>query len=68
MGYWWPEEHIVGYDVTFAHQIHDWIAAIAGGHAAKPDFVDGLRCQEVVEAISLSAKEFRTVAVTYGNY
>ena len=63
MQYWWPEGHIVGYDVTFAHEIYDWIRAIHDGTPAEPSFVDGLRCQQVVDAILLSASEDRTIAV-----
>lgn len=62
--HWWPEGHGVGYDAGFAHEIYDWVRAIAGKQPVHPDFTDGLRCQEVVEAIGRSAEEHRAVAVT----
>jgi predicted dehydrogenase len=62
--HWWPEGHGVGYDVGFAHEIYDWIRAIAGEEPVRPDFTDGLRCQEVAEAIDRSVAEKRAVRVT----
>lgn len=61
--HWWPEGHGVGYDVGFAHEIYDWMRAIAGEEPARPDFADGLRCQEVAEAIGRSVAERRVVPV-----
>ena len=61
MQYWWPEGHIVGYDVTFAHEIYDWLNAIIGSERVVPDFTDGLRCQAVVDAIAASARDGVTV-------
>ncbi len=68
MKYWWPEGHIVGYNVTFAHQIYDWVEAISRQRPARPDFLDGLRCQEVVEAIVGSAAESRTTKVLHQTF
>ncbi len=68
MQYWWPEGHIVGYDVTFAHQIYDWVDAIAHQGTANPDFAEGLRCQQVVEAIGQSATESRITTVRYKHF
>ncbi len=61
MQYWWPEGHIVGYDVTFAHEIYDWLSAIVRSERVAPDFMDGLRCQAVVDAIATSARDGVTV-------
>ena len=68
MKYWWPEGHIVGYEVTFAHQIHDWVDAIANHRPASPDFADGLRCQEVVDAIVASTVESRITQIVHQNF
>jgi predicted dehydrogenase len=62
--YWWPEGHTVGYDVTFAHEVYDWVSAIATGNPVRPDFHDGLRCQVVVAAIAEAAETGRTVGVS----
>ncbi len=63
MQYWWPEGHIVGYDVTFAHEIHDWLSAIIRSQPVSPDFTDGMRCQAVVDAIASSAQKRVTVSL-----
>lgn len=68
MKYWWPEGHIVGYEVTFAHQIYDWVDAIANHRPASPDFADGLRCQEVVDAIVASTVESRITQIVHQNF
>lgn len=51
MEHWWPDGHILGYDSTFAHEVYAWLSAIDTGCQADPGFGDGVRCQEVVEAI-----------------
>jgi len=62
-GRWWPAGHGTGYDVTFVHQIVDFLEAIDSGNTAAPTFVDGVRCQEVLEAVSLSAANRTWVTV-----
>ncbi|MCY0899838.1 MAG: Gfo/Idh/MocA family oxidoreductase [Firmicutes bacterium] len=63
VAFWWPEGHILGYDVTFAHELYDWVNAIAQGTVAHPDFEDGVRCQKVVEAIVASCQQSQAVTV-----
>jgi predicted dehydrogenase len=52
---WWPPGHILGYEHTFVHTVHDFVQAAAGGAAMKPDFEDGLANQRVLDAIERSA-------------
>lgn len=52
---WWPPGHILGYEHTFVHTVHDFVVAAAGGAAMKPDFEDGLANQRVLDAIERSA-------------
>ncbi|MDR7422437.1 MAG: Gfo/Idh/MocA family oxidoreductase [Armatimonadota bacterium] len=47
---WWPPGHTIGWEHTFVHQIHDFVAAAAGGRAFAPDFVEGAACQRVLDA------------------
>jgi len=52
---WWPPGHILGYEHTFVHTVHDFVQAVAGGPAMKPDFEDGLASQRVLDAIERSS-------------
>jgi predicted dehydrogenase len=52
---WWPPGHIIGYEHTFTHTVVDFVRAIASGEQPKPDFFDGVRNQEVLDAIERSA-------------
>jgi predicted dehydrogenase len=60
---WWPPGHIIGWEHTFVHEIGDLLTAVAAGRNVTPDFEDGLRCQQVLDAIELSAREQRWVKV-----
>ena len=45
-GAWWPPGHIIGYEHSFTHTVHDFLQAVAAGKSPRPDFEDGLsqRC------------------------
>lgn len=64
-GRYWPADHPIGYAETFINTAADITLAMAGKlpdfHA---NFDDGLRCQEVLEAVSLSAQQRRWVSVS----
>ena len=60
---WWPPGHIIGYEHTFIHQAADFMRSIHDGTDMEPDFHDGLRCTEILDAAALSAKEGRRVQV-----
>ncbi len=62
-GAWWPPGHIIGYEHTFVHTIADFVNAVAGRQGVTPDFVDGLRNQQVLEAVEKSAKSGRWTRV-----
>ena len=53
---WWPPGLILGWEHTFIHEIGDLLTAIGRMEAVKPDFLDGLRCQQIIDAVSMSAK------------
>jgi len=53
---WWPPGHIIGYEHSFTHQMRDLIEAVATGTDPRPSFVDGLRVQLVLDAVSRSAE------------
>ena len=52
---WWPPGHIIGWEHTFIHEVADLLAAIATKEDVKADFYDGLRCQQVLDAVCQSA-------------
>ena len=60
---WWPPGHIIGYEHTFTHTVHDFLAALSSGRRVRPDFEDGLRNQLVLKAIEKAARTKRWVKV-----
>jgi predicted dehydrogenase len=52
---WWPPGHVLGWDVTFSHEIADLVTAIAEGTDPQPSFADGLQVQRVLAAVQESA-------------
>ncbi|HET6384487.1 MAG TPA: Gfo/Idh/MocA family oxidoreductase [Armatimonadota bacterium] len=52
---WWPPGHTIGWEHSFTHQVVDLMNAIAHSKPASPTFEDGLRCQQVLEAVEQSA-------------
>jgi len=58
---WWSPGHIIGYEHTFIHEIYDLFESIANDTPTTPNFYDGVKCQEVIEAVELSNKERRWV-------
>ena len=60
---WWPPGHIIGYEHEFVHGVVDFIQAIAQGTQVEPNFHDGLKCIQVIEAGARSAETGQRVAV-----
>jgi predicted dehydrogenase len=61
---WWPPGHIIGYEHTFIHEIADFMTALAHDEMPSPSFVDGVRCQQVMEAVDRSIEDGRWVTVS----
>ena len=55
MSAWWPPGHIIGYEHSFTHTVHDLLQGIVAGKSPRPDFEDGVRNQRVLDAIEKSA-------------
>jgi len=53
-GNWWPAGHIIGYEHGFVHIVYEFVQHITAGTPFAPTFLDGVRCQEVLEAVDLS--------------
>jgi predicted dehydrogenase len=60
---WWPPGHIIGYEHTFVHAIADFVNACVEGQSVHPTFDDGLKNQQVLEAVEVSAKAGKWVEV-----
>lgn len=52
---WWPPGHIIGYEHTFVNQVYELMEALANDRMPEPNFVDGVRCQEVLDAVERSS-------------
>ena len=63
IGAWWPPGHIIGWEHTFIHEVADLLKAIAAGENVKADFYDGMRCQQVLDAVCQSAESGRWVTI-----
>jgi len=61
---WWPPGHIIGYEHTFIHEVYDLCNAIASNTPVEPNFYDGVKCQEVLEAVEVSNRERRWVKIS----
>lgn len=63
MNAYWPAGHIIGYEHTFINQVADMMNGITENKPLSPDFVDGLRNQEVLDAVMKSCQERAWVKV-----
>jgi predicted dehydrogenase len=66
--HWWPPGHIIGWGDTFVHELHHFLAAIAGDTDVAPHgatFEDGYRAAEVCDAIVRSGHSGRRESVEY---
>ena len=48
--HWWPHGHIIGYEHEFIHGVVDFLNAIESDTPIEPNFYDGMKCTEVMEA------------------
>jgi predicted dehydrogenase len=63
-GSWWAPGHIVGYETTFVNAAYDYLTALKNGGTISPNFGDGVRIMQVLEAAQKSAKEGRKIKVS----
>lgn len=60
---WWPVGHVIGYEHTFVHEMYEFIEAIAKDKPTSPDFYDGVKCSQVLEAVELSIENRQWIEV-----
>jgi predicted dehydrogenase len=63
IAHWWPPGHLIGYEHGFAHAAADFLKAIETDTPIEPNFADGVKCLEVLEAGMRSAKEGKRVSL-----
>ena len=54
-GGWWPQGHGIGYADSFVIEVAEFIRSIVENTPFKPDFNDGVKCQEILESVEKSA-------------
>jgi predicted dehydrogenase len=66
-GAWWPPGHIIGYGETFVNEVYVLLDALAKDKMPKPDFVDGIKCQAILEAVvnSIKSKAWESVETEF---
>lgn len=60
---WWPPGHIIGWEHTFIHQFAQLMNGIAKKKQVTPSFYDGLRCQQVLDGVIVSANKGTWVGI-----
>ncbi|HOK79271.1 MAG TPA: Gfo/Idh/MocA family oxidoreductase [bacterium] len=60
---WWPAGHIIGYGESFVNMVADLLNSIANHQMPSPNFVDGVKCQEVLEAVEKSIKQGKWIKI-----
>jgi predicted dehydrogenase len=60
---WWPPGHIIGYEHEFSHAVVDFLAAIEKGTKISPNFYDGMKAMQILEAAIKSAETGTKVVV-----
>lgn len=63
MSAWWPAGHVIGYEHTFVHEMYEFFKAVAGGKGTSPDFSDGVKCSQVIEAVELASQRRAAVDI-----
>ena len=53
-GNWWPAGHAYGYEHTLVHEVYEFIQSVANDRPCSPDFTDGMKCTQIMEAVDLS--------------
>ena len=55
-GGWWPQGHGIGYADSFVIEVAEFVRSIVENTSFNPSFEDGVKCQEVLEAVEHSVE------------
>ena len=61
VGAWWPPGHMIGYEHEFVHAVVDFVKAVTTKTKVEPNFYDGMKEMEVLEAGLRSAETGKMV-------
>jgi predicted dehydrogenase len=61
VGAWWPPGHIIGYEHEFTHAVVDFLKAVVDRKPIRPNFEDGMKAQQVLDAGLESAATGRRI-------
>ncbi len=61
---WWAPGHIIGYENTFVHAVADFTDAVTKGTSVSPNFEDGVKNIQILEAAKLSSAKKQVVKVS----
>jgi predicted dehydrogenase len=61
---WWPPGHTIGYEHEFTHAVVDFLTALDKGTGITPNFADGMKIMQVLDAGLVSADQGRKVKVS----
>ncbi|MEK5038160.1 Gfo/Idh/MocA family protein [Sporosarcina sp. FSL K6-3457] len=61
---WWPTGHTIGYEHTFTHAFVELLDALRENRQPIPNFEDGVKCQQVLEAVDLSIERKQWITVS----
>ena len=64
VGNWWPPGHIIGYEHEFVHAVVDFLAAIENGTTIEPNFYDGMKEMQILDAGLKSAEDGRKLVLS----
>lgn len=56
VGAWWPPGHIIGYEHTFVHALHDFLKAVEKDRLPEPNLYDGVKIFAVLTAVERSVR------------
>ena len=52
---WWPVGHVLGWEHTFIHALHDFLTCLEQDRTPDPSFHDGVKVQAVLDAVQKSS-------------
>ncbi len=52
---WWPAGHILGWEHSFTHEFYEFFKAIVDDTDVSPSFADGLKVQQILDAVEASS-------------
>jgi predicted dehydrogenase len=61
---WWPPGHIIGYEHEFVHGVVDFLEALENSTKIEPNFYDGMKAMQVLDAALKSAEDGRKLVLS----